>query len=74
MYGIEQSSIAEQAAQIVSDNHYQDRVTIVRGKVEEVQLPVEKVSIALQHLRSVSPARYSGCIQPVKRPLTVTDL
>ena len=37
------SSIAEQATQIVLDNDYQDRVTIIRGKVEEVELPIEKV-------------------------------
>lgn len=50
MYGIEQSSIAEQAAQIVADNDYGDRVTIVRGKVEEVQLPVDKASLSLKSL------------------------
>jgi protein arginine N-methyltransferase 1 len=44
VYGIEMSSIAEQATQIVRDNDYQDRVTIIRGKVEEVELPVDKVS------------------------------
>ena len=43
VYGIEMSSIAEQATQIVLDNDYQDRVTIIRGKVEEVELPIEKV-------------------------------
>ena len=29
------------------DNGYQDRVTIIRGKVEEVQLPVDKVDIII---------------------------
>ena len=40
MYGIERSAIAEQARQIVEDNRYQDRITIIQGKVEEVDQPV----------------------------------
>ena len=47
VYGIDMSSIAEQAKQIVADNGYSDRVTILRGKVEEVVLPVEKVDIII---------------------------
>ena len=43
MYGIERSAIAEQAKQIVADNGYTDRVTIIQGKVEEAELPVDKV-------------------------------
>jgi hypothetical protein len=43
VYGIECSSIAEQAKQIVADNGFADRVTIVQGKAEEVTLPVDKV-------------------------------
>ncbi|KAG2495744.1 hypothetical protein HYH03_006341 [Edaphochlamys debaryana] len=45
VYGIECSTIAEQAQQIVKDNGYQDKVTIIRGKVEEVTLPVDQVDI-----------------------------
>lgn len=43
VYGIERSAIAEQAKQIVADNGYESKVTIIQGKVEEVDLPVEKV-------------------------------
>ena len=43
MYGIERSAIAEQAKQIVQDNGCQDTVTIIQGKVEEVDLPVQQV-------------------------------
>ena len=46
MYGIERSAIAEQAKQIVQDNGYQDTVTIIQGKVEEVDLPVQQVQPA----------------------------
>jgi hypothetical protein len=43
VYGIECSSIAVQAKQIVADNHLSDKVTIIHGKVEEITLPVDKV-------------------------------
>jgi len=43
VYGIERSAIAEQARQIIEDNKYQDRITIIQGKVEEVDLPVPQV-------------------------------
>mmetsp|Transcript_27342 Transcript_27342/g.69581 ORF Transcript_27342/g.69581 Transcript_27342/m.69581 type:complete len:344 (-) Transcript_27342:550-1581(-) len=45
VYGIECSAIADQAQQIVRDNGYEGRVTIIKGKVEEVTLPVDKVDI-----------------------------
>lgn len=47
VYGIECSNIADQAVEIVRLNGYQDRVSIVKGKVEEVELPVEKVDIII---------------------------
>lgn len=53
MYGIERSAIAEQARQIVEDNKYTDRVTIIQGKVEEVELPVPQVP--LPHAPSCKP-------------------
>jgi protein arginine N-methyltransferase 1 len=43
VYGIECSSIAEQATQIVAENGYAQQITIINGKVEEVTLPVDKV-------------------------------
>uniref|UniRef100_A0A7S3R5P6 Methyltransferase domain-containing protein n=1 Tax=Dunaliella tertiolecta TaxID=3047 RepID=A0A7S3R5P6_DUNTE len=45
VYGIECSAIADQAKQIIEDNGYSDRITIIKGKVEEINLPVEKVDI-----------------------------
>eukprot|EP00877_Chromochloris_zofingiensis_P001551 jgi/Chrzof1/11397/Cz05g35070.t1 len=47
VYGIECSSIAEQATAIVRDNGYTSQVTIIHGKVEEVDLPVDKVDIII---------------------------
>jgi len=45
--GVDMSSIAEHATKIVSDNGLADTVTIIRGKVEEITLPVDKVDIII---------------------------
>ena len=44
---IDNSSIIEQARQIAIDNDMSDRITFIRGKVEEIELPVEKVDVIL---------------------------
>ena len=43
--GVESSSIVEQAAEIVRNNKLDSVITIIRGKIEEVSLPVKKVDI-----------------------------
>merc|ERR1712061_433147 len=45
--GIECSDIVDFAEAIAAQNGFADRITYVRGKVEEVQLPVDKVDIIL---------------------------
>ena len=45
VFGVDNSSIAIHAKQVVIDNNLQDIITIIRGKVEEVELPVESVDI-----------------------------
>lgn len=45
VYGIDCSSIIDQARQIVKDNNMDHAITLIKGKVEEVALPVEKVDI-----------------------------
>lgn len=45
VYGIECASIAKHAKQIVKDNDFEGTVEIIRGKVEEIELPVDKVDI-----------------------------
>lgn len=45
--GIEMSNIAEYAKKIVAANKLDDIVTIIQSKVEEVELPVEKVDIII---------------------------
>ena len=46
VYAVEMSSIAETAAEIVKENGLDGVVTIVRGKIEDVELPFEADGIA----------------------------
>lgn len=45
--GIDYSDIIVQAKQIVKDNNLEDIVTLMQGKMEDVELPVEKVDIII---------------------------
>ena len=47
VYGIECSAIADQAAAIVRDNGYEGRITIIKGKAEEITLPVDSVDVII---------------------------
>ena len=47
VYGVDMSGIVEQARLIVDKNGFSDKVTIIRGKIEEIKLPVEKVDIII---------------------------
>eukprot|EP00794_Sanderia_malayensis_P011109 gene11109-12279_t len=47
VYGVDCSSIIDQAKDIIKDNHFEDKVTLIKGKVEELVLPVEKVDIII---------------------------
>eukprot|EP00050_Salpingoeca_kvevrii_P003551 m.227318 g.227318 ORF g.227318 m.227318 type:complete len:556 (+) comp10849_c1_seq13:4415-6082(+) len=45
--GVDCSSIIEQARQIVEANGLADKVTLIQGKIEEIELPVEKVDVII---------------------------
>lgn len=47
VYAVECSNIADQARQIIEDNGMSDSITVLKGKMEEVELPVEKVDIII---------------------------
>ncbi|XP_077400407.1 protein arginine N-methyltransferase 8-B isoform X2 [Vanacampus margaritifer] len=47
VYGIECSSISEYSQKIIKSNHLHNVITIFQGKVEEVELPVDKVDIII---------------------------
>lgn len=41
------SNIVEQCVQIVRDNHLSDTIEVIRGKMEDIELPVEHVDIII---------------------------
>ncbi|EEB07655.2 type I protein arginine N-methyltransferase Rmt1 [Schizosaccharomyces japonicus yFS275] len=45
VYGIDMSNIIDKAKEIVKVNGLDDRVTLLKGKMEDIQLPVAKVDI-----------------------------
>jgi len=47
VYGIDMSSIIDHAKTIVKANNMENDITLIKGKVEEVVLPVEKVDIII---------------------------
>lgn len=47
VYGIECSEIVEIAKKIASANNFDDTITFIKGKAEEVELPVPKVDIII---------------------------
>ena len=47
VFGIEYADIADYAMTIIKQNNLSDKITIFKSKVEDVQLPVEKVDIII---------------------------
>ncbi|EKX31119.1 hypothetical protein GUITHDRAFT_83399, partial [Guillardia theta CCMP2712] len=45
VYAVDSSKMAENAKQIIEANGFQDVITVIQGKVEEIDLPVEKVDV-----------------------------
>ncbi|KAH7820360.1 putative Arginine methyltransferase pam1 [Monocercomonoides exilis] len=45
VFAIDCSAIIESARSIVEENGFKDQITLIRGKVEELDLPVDKVDI-----------------------------
>jgi len=43
VYAIERAGIFQHSRNIIKANGLEDRITVINGKVEEVELPVEKV-------------------------------
>merc|ERR1719353_2518003 len=41
------SGIVESTRQIIQDNNFEEQITIIQGKVEEVELPVDTVDIII---------------------------
>jgi len=45
VYAVDCSTIIEQAKKIVKKNGFADKITLIKGKIEEVELPVPQVDI-----------------------------
>ncbi|KAJ8140921.1 hypothetical protein OXX80_000437 [Metschnikowia pulcherrima] len=45
VYSVDMSSIIDKAKQIVSLNGFSDKITLIQGKLEDIQLPVDSVDI-----------------------------
>jgi type I protein arginine methyltransferase len=47
VYGIEKANIYLHSRNIVEENGFSDKITIINGLVEEIELPVDKVDIII---------------------------
>eukprot|EP00565_Helicotheca_tamesis_P007614 CAMPEP_0185732482 /NCGR_PEP_ID=MMETSP1171-20130828/16388_1 /TAXON_ID=374046 /ORGANISM="Helicotheca tamensis, Strain CCMP826" /LENGTH=268 /DNA_ID=CAMNT_0028401983 /DNA_START=86 /DNA_END=892 /DNA_ORIENTATION=- len=47
VYAVDCSSIIDQAKRIIQLNGFGDKITLIKGKVEEINLPVEKVDVII---------------------------
>ncbi|KAF3102790.1 type I protein arginine N-methyltransferase Rmt1 [Orbilia oligospora] len=47
VYAVDMSTIIEKAREIVAVNGLSDKITLIQGKMEEIELPVDKVDIII---------------------------
>lgn len=47
VFGVDCADIAKSARSIVKENGFAEKITIIQGKVEDIELPVEKVDIII---------------------------
>ena len=45
VYAVEMSDIAEKAVKIIEKNNFSHVINVIKGKMEDVELPVEEVDI-----------------------------
>ncbi|ELP91880.1 protein arginine N-methyltransferase 1, putative [Entamoeba invadens IP1] len=45
VYAIERAGVSEKAKQVVKDNGYEDVITVIKGRVEDITLPVDHVDV-----------------------------
>lgn len=45
VYAVENANIHHKASEIIALNGYKDKITVINGKIEEIELPVKKVDI-----------------------------
>jgi hypothetical protein len=80
IYAVDCSSIIEQAKAIVQKNGFADQITLIRGKIEEIELPVAHVDIIISEWMGESPDRclvagwMDGCFRSYLRLVTSSAL
>lgn len=47
VYAVENANIADHAKMIIKENGFEEKITVLKGKIEEVVLPVDKVDIII---------------------------
>jgi len=47
VYAVDMSNIIEHAEKIVADNGFSDKITLIKGKIEDITLPVDSVDIII---------------------------
>ena len=47
VYAIDMASITIQATKNIKENGFEDRITVINGKMEDLKLPVDKVDIII---------------------------
>jgi len=47
VFAVDASDIINQAKQIIQDNNLSEVITVIKGRIEEIELPVEKVDIII---------------------------
>eukprot|EP00041_Stephanoeca_diplocostata_P014054 m.252209 g.252209 ORF g.252209 m.252209 type:complete len:546 (-) comp19559_c1_seq1:211-1848(-) len=47
VFGVDNSSILHNAIGIITDNKLTDKISLIRGKIEEIELPVKKVDVII---------------------------
>lgn len=50
MIGIDMSNILDSAQKIIDANGFTDKITLIKGKLEDVTLPVDKVDIIISEV------------------------
>lgn len=52
VYAVDASDVAKKAIENIRVNGFADKITVVRGKVEEIELPVKQVDIIISEVRT----------------------
>lgn len=47
VYAVENANIAIHARKIIKENGFENKITVLKGKIEEIELPVDKVDIII---------------------------